>query len=220
MNDSLTNLSMNDPLWMDLLVDNELSADERAQFLGFIDDNGMWKQCAMAFVNEQLVVSSLGDAFGEQSRSTPPVSRSVHSSTENTSGRWWIALAAMLLGFLAAWGWQSSQVQQERQLANEVQQQSNRQLELINNTLASIQSSQAVLEKKTTELDERTFYLTKVIDNEYISVFDTPGTLPDVFLETLLIAGHDVDVSQHKNANSQVTQRITIRKSPFRTSPL
>jgi hypothetical protein len=210
------NVPLDDPLWLDLLVDDELTGSQRETLLAHVEQKNYWRQCALAFVNDQLIANSLTSSASHPSNPIDTANRfSPDVNPQARKSRYGLlTIAALMLGFATAWLWQSQAILHERQVAAQARAESESRIAAISEALTGIQSMQARLEHSTHQLNERTICLTKIIDNEFISVFDTPGTIPDLFLETLVMAGHDVNVSQHKNANSEFTQRITIRKSP------
>ena len=91
-----------------LLVDGELSHDDRCQFLSTIDRGSeLWCEIAVAFVEKQILDASLGGNPADIETAAPLATR--QPTPKKQALPLWIAIAAsLLLGLLAGTWWNSN----------------------------------------------------------------------------------------------------------------
>ena len=221
----IDNIPLTDPLWIEMLVDNELTVAQRQRLFAHLESTSGWKSCAMAFINEQFVVRELRSRNREPSEpqvstekqtATPTMTAipSPSSSQPGKSTNWLrIALAAcVLVGIGIALGRTTHPTDSRGQIVTEA----NADLLLTDlvDTIAQINLTEiqgvADSAKKTC--------LIQLVDNDYVSIFETPDKLPRLFLESLVMAGHDVEIEAQQADSIAHVHRIVIRKAPPSTT--
>ena len=227
------NKPMSDPVWLDLLVDNELSATERKALFEHLEQTNQWKACAIAFINSQALEMAFleQDSTSDQAddpqhlknrslqvvRSSAlvpqPASKLTTANWQSRKRSWLPTIIALFVGFLSAWMWQG-QARAQSELKVMQHQKIERAMNSMSHTISNLEASQNQILQHAAILDERTTCLTEIIDNDLISIFDTPNVIPPLFLETLVLAGHDVDISRHQGPDSNWVHRLTVRKTP------
>jgi len=91
-----------------LLVDCELSHDQRRQFLASLEDSSsLWRDLAFAFVEKQILDDSLGSNQSNIETATPLATR--QPTPKKQALPLWIAIAAsLLLGLFAGTWWNNN----------------------------------------------------------------------------------------------------------------
>ncbi len=107
MNKLPVDISNNESLWLQLLVDDQLSDSQRLTLFQYLDsDTDRWKRCAVAFVDDQLFAKQLGLASTELESSNgmasteKPTKPKMQPTTNQST--WFMALAASLAFVLGA----------------------------------------------------------------------------------------------------------------------
>ena len=191
---------------IDLLVENELSPDDRRRLFSRLDavENG-WRQCAVAFINGQTLHGDLRDLRDRNLKSvgTTTVIKKFETPRRRQLS-WPMAIAASILlvtvgaALSALWNRMvdTPRVPATEQLAD-VEIPIERELELIAgfNRLARGSSPVPVLAAyQAPDLSGTFAQLIEVQNDEQEAVYYTTGFIPEFILESIILAGHQITV--------------------------
>lgn len=176
--DWLEETPVSDALWLDMLIDGELTTQQRATFVSHIQETGDWQRVATGFLNNQVLESTVG--FGEETQQ-------VEARMSRPRGkRTWMTFAAMVAaamgGLLVGWMLPPSNSGQDvAQKPEQVDPQ----------PTAASEMATASTPSHTTLPG-----LFQVQDTPTEAVYYADFSIPQFLLDALVIAGHSVTFDQ------------------------
>jgi|GEM_PF-4809939 len=190
-------------LWISVLADDELTLDQRQQFVGFADSNpDVWRECAIALMDAQFL--SRPQTMTLSTAERQPVERLLSEPSYDSrppSGavfRWASIAASLVAVFLAGW-WISGQ-RAARQFETSL-------AELATQSTAAITTLAGMVESGFNP-PARPMSLTDVFDNRpmLVELQDTPEytlyvtdrAIPQSLLDAMIDAGHDVKLKPYR----------------------
>ena len=199
-------------LWLQLMVDNELDAGSRREFLQFVEARPeQWRSVALKFIETQFMGSVLSAAIPassdcQQGWVSQPEAKAVkpklESETTGAKRTRWLLRAGQVAGLATAacllvlFGWRLH----DRLVAGELIEQHqeslarlSRQVDLIQE--ADLPSGQDGSVREASYLESSPLMI-EVANTPRRLAYYTERPLPKFFLEALIFAGHDVVIKQ------------------------
>lgn len=167
-----------DDLWLNMLIDGELSVSQRQAYMAHVSIANDWQKVATAFLDEQVLGTHL--AASDDTMANVPVAEAVERPS---AGRWmqYLAMAACLVCGLLLGPWLK-----DDQLPVEVVEVStpteSQDHEVIHVTEETFQPSLPGLFQVSNTIDEAVYY--------------ADFSLPQFMLDALVLAGHQVTLDQ------------------------
>ena len=206
------------------MVDNELSADERIQLTEHLDSSpDGWRKCAMAFINAQSLTEDLEfiaqteicqsnrsansaklELPEESSHANPYNDKPSQESKRHSTVSFCMSMVLTMMFCIGGTLWWSSQIYSKT--TNRGKQDDATEIaEVVQRIMENHLPSDSPSRHQTC--------LIKVLDNEYVSIYETPDLMPSLFLESLVLAGHQVEVQKSSEDFSRPMNRIVIKKT-------
>ena len=186
MNSHEVEVPFEELLWIDLLVDNELTAQQRRRLIEHLEGRPqLWRSCALAFIDNQVLRSELKSSVEPEQEQTILPSR--RSGMLGPRLMWVAALAASLVVAFAT-GRMTAFTPEDvdtsvRVVANESSPDMFHDPKAANRaTFVSLPSSDPAL--------------IEIKDDEREAVYYLQQPLPPFLLDTIVMAGHGVRAEQ------------------------
>lgn len=182
-------------LWLEMLADGELNSDQRNQLFEYFDEvEGGWKRCARYLLHEDQLGNELKAVSHQQTQAEQMAASSVVKKTDHNQRSSFSAVLAACVAFVLGLG-----------VA----------LPIAQSRLSSEGDLVSDLSMRTTELASKTFtdtwktmrranYQPSEVSLTFFEIENTPTSatyylqqpLPEIFLQSLVLAGHSVKVDQ------------------------
>ena len=219
------NVSDNESLWIELLVDNELTNEQTNSLMGYLDENpDGWKRCCTALLDDRLLRNGILADFQDQHGASlagqtlpitgkPDAKIEVAPSHRAATLPWWsIAMVACLATLLGAIGHrmmqrpalEAQQLSAQNESAPSI---SETDLEKIRNLIR--ENNAELLGGKTDfaptqfrqtpvsfELAYRPNTLVEIENTPTKAVYQIDHEVPGFLLDAIVRAGHQVDIRQ------------------------
>ena len=193
----LADLNSNFGLWLEVLIDDELSPAQRIELIDYLDASPhQWRACAVALMDQQTFSAEFRK-FNSASTVNVEAKKTNVSPFQTSKTSWIVGLAASIFALVAGYAI-GQRVENNKQLAVMTELQS---IQSNVNQLSGFLISQQQVATRSKSLES--IYpdhpmLIEIEDSNEKAIFLTDRKLSESMLEAFISAGHEVDVSPYQ----------------------
>ena len=210
-----------EPLWLEMYADGELDSMQIERLFGYLDlqdeivsgvrGDSAWKRMALTLVREQRIAADVAELFGDHAANHLTSSGSeclpLPSLKEQKKLKripWhpmaWVAAAAFFMGAFALLGYQQLNSTRDMTLASQHDPANSLRVPATHSGTENSSFAPPVTRPVSFPHDENAHTIFEVENTATTATYYLNKSIPDLLLQSLVLAGHSVEVGQESIA--------------------